>query len=280
MTSNHLIIKELKSSIKEIFELQESDRFVANDLSKELIEKHVEYLRANLNASAKKCSVYAFLMKHFENEINRVTISNSQNSRDDYAIEKWSLVINIHKSIYDMIGYLTLLQMDATTTCISLFQATNDTERIMFCKHAYTIIYEALEHNLFKRVSRAMRQYPVELILHEELDKLWKDIKRDIKKIVELEEAKQVRNNIDAHKADSFIEQINVYKKCRWTQSIINLYYLILAIENIQNCVDNINKNMNKLYDEYKIMLMERIKKFDDILKELQQPDETFIKSK
>lgn len=195
-----MTIKDFNSTLKDIFDLQESDKFAFENLSEEFIHKELEYLRSNLDASAKKCSIYALLMEHFENENNNVT----QYSHDDYAAEKWSSIIKIHKGIYDMTGYLTLLQMDAMTTCISLFQATSDTERIMLCKHAYTIIYEALEHNIFKKVSRNMRQYPVELITIEELNKLWSDVKIDIKKITEKEEAKQIRNKIDAHKIRFF----------------------------------------------------------------------------
>ncbi len=131
--------------------------------------------------------------------------------------------------------------MDAMTTCISLFSAKTDTEKIMFCKHAYTILYEALEHNLFKKVSRDMRKYPKELITSDELNRLWKNIKMSLKNISEKEEVLRIRNSIDAHKSDSFIQQIDVYKTCKLMQSVINLYILIQIIDDIQNCMEGIN---------------------------------------
>ncbi len=273
-------IKNIQSSIMNIFEFQESDKSALHTISKKLADEHIEYLRTNLEFSAKKCGIYVFLMDHFDNELNKVTIINTQSSNDDYSIDKWRSILKIHKGIYDLIGYLTLLQMDAMTTCISLFHTTTDTERIMLCKHSYTIIYEALEHNLFKKVAQDMHQYPEKLVAKEKIKKLWKSIKEDIKKITEKNEAKQVRNSIDAHKSASFMEQINTYKQCKWTQSIINLYLLIKIIENIQNSVEKINTNMKKLYDQYRIMMEEHIKQLDNIHKILQQPDKTFIASK
>lgn len=275
-----MVIKDTQSSIKDIFELQELEKLAHNNISKELVDEHIEYLRTNLEASAKKCSVYVFLLEHFDNEINNVTIVETYIGRDNYAMEKWESILKVHKSVYDMTGYLTLLQMDAMTTCISLFQARTDTERIMLCKHSYTIIYEALEHNLFKRVARDMHQYPEKLVVKEEIDKLWKNIKEDIKKITEKNEAKQVRNNIDAHKSESFMEQINTYKKCKWIQSIINLYLLIKIIENIQNFVDVINTNMKELYGQYRIVMEERIEQLDNIRKMLQESDDFSIAPK
>ncbi|MDR2920803.1 MAG: hypothetical protein LBV72_15760 [Tannerella sp.] len=273
-------IENIQSSINEIFKLQESDESVFYNLSKELAEEQIKSLRTYLESFAKKCSVYEFLSEHFDCELNKTKATIKQGHCDNYAIERWIDILEIHKNINDLIGYLTLLQMDAIMTCISLFQATTDTERIMLCKHSYTIIYEALEHNLFKRTARDMRKYPIELVTKEEIDELWKSIKKDTKKITEKDEAKQVRNKIDAHKSDSFIEQINTYKQCKWSESIKNLCILITTIERLQNFVEKINTNTEKLYAEYKVMMEEHIKQYDNILKMLQNPDETCVNSK
>ena len=72
------------------------------------------------------------------------------NVGDTYAIEKWLTVIQTHYNVYELMGFLTLLQMDAMTTIICLLQAINDTERIILSKHAYTILYEAKQNDLFK----------------------------------------------------------------------------------------------------------------------------------
>lgn len=51
-------IKDFISTIKEIFELKESDKSVFNNLSEELIHEQLKYLRNNLEISAKKCNIY------------------------------------------------------------------------------------------------------------------------------------------------------------------------------------------------------------------------------
>lgn len=125
-----------------------------------------------------------------------------------------------------------------------------------------------------------MRKYSEELITSDELNGLWKNVKISLKHISEKEEAQHIRNSIDAHKSDSFMQQIDVYKTCKWTQSIINLYVLIQIIDNIQNCMEGINQNMSKLLEAYKIETKEYIKKLDYIRKSLQQSDATFLGSK
>jgi len=266
-------IKDFISTIKEIFELKESDKSVFNNLSEELIHEQLKYLRNNLEISAKKCNIYGYITNHFGEEITSLI----QESHADYVTEKWLSIIDVHRSIYDMIGYLTLLQMDAMTTCISLFGAKTDTERVMLCKHAYTILYETLEHNLFKKVSCDMRKYPEELITSDELNGLWENVKISLKDISEKKEAQRIRNSIDAHKSNSFMHQIDAYKTCKWAQSIINLYVLIQIIDKIQNCMEGINQNMNELLEAFKIETKEYIKELDYIRKSLQQFDETFL---
>ena len=232
-----MLVKDFISTIKDIFELKESDKSVFNNLSEELIHEQLKYLRSNLEISAKKCDIYAYITKHFGEEITSLT----QENHADYVTEKWLSIIDIHRSIYDTVGYLTLLQMDAMTTCISLFDAKTDTERIILCKPAYTILYG-----------------------------FWQNVKISLKDISEKEEAQRIRNNIDAHKSDSFMQQIDVYKTCKWAQSIINLYVLIQIIDDIQNCMEGINQNMNKLLEAFEIEAKEYIKKLDYIRKSLQ----------
>ena len=89
-------------------------------------------------------------MNILEDGINKVKHDIKLNVGDTYADEKRLNVLQTHRNVYETMGFLTLLQMDALTTTICLFQANNDTERIMLSKHAYTIIYEAQKNDLFK----------------------------------------------------------------------------------------------------------------------------------
>ncbi|MDE5947536.1 MAG: hypothetical protein K2G86_01910, partial [Prevotella sp.] len=159
--------------------------------------------------------------------------------------------IQTHASVYEMFGYLTLLQMDAMITIVGLYQAKNDTERIMLCKHAYTIIYEAIEDNLFKKNSAGIKKYPKEL-KGNVYKQFWKGVKDVIKNMTDnIAEAKIIRNTIDAHKCHSFIEQINAYKKCSWSQSVVNMYGLFRVINLINDYMNYINNNMSVLYNRF-----------------------------
>jgi len=168
-----------------------------------------------------------------------------------------------------MMGYLTLLQMDAITTTICLLQAQNDTERIMLSKHAYTIIYEARINDLSKKVSKEMRLYPNEVVNIQELSDFWKNINSILKQIMDIEFAKEIRNNIDAHKNNSFIRQIALYRECQWGESIIYLSIFTKLVDLIQDYMNIINNNMKKVYNKYTTDIKEYIEKLDQIKKEL-----------
>lgn len=77
-------IKEFISTIKDIFELKESDMSAFNNLSEELIHEQLRYLRSNLEISAKKCDIYGYITNHFGEEITNLT----QESRADYVTGK------------------------------------------------------------------------------------------------------------------------------------------------------------------------------------------------
>ena len=170
-----------------------------------------------------------------------------------------------------MMGYLTLLQMDALTTNISLFLAQNDTERIVLCKHAYTIIYEAKQHDLFRKISAGMQKYPEDLVKREELISLWEDIKTFLKAMITIEDAKDIRNKLDAHKDVSFMTQIALYKKCDWAVCIVNLSAFVMLIEKIQLYMGIIHRNVRVLYNQYYAFMEERMKQYEEILKQLQE---------
>lgn len=71
-----MFIKDFISTIKDIFELKESDKSAFNNLSEELIYKQLKYLRSNLEISAKKCDIYAYITEHCGEEITSLTQEN------------------------------------------------------------------------------------------------------------------------------------------------------------------------------------------------------------
>ena len=258
-------------SFNEIFVLSDSEKEKIQQLSEKGICIEPELLREHLAYAGKRCCLYESLLNYHEEVIAKTLEEIEKNAFSSYAPEKWLTILQTHRNIYEMMGYLTLLQMDAITTTICLLQAQNDTERIMLSKHAYTIIYEARINDLSKKVSKEMRLYPNEVVNIQELSDFWKNINSILKQIMDIEFAKEIRNNIDAHKNNSFIRQIALYRECQWGESIIYLSIFTKLVDLIQDYMNIINNNMKKVYNKYTTDIKEYIEKLDQIKKELEE---------
>ena len=258
-------------SFNEIFVLSDSEKEKIQQFSEKGICIEPELLREHLEYAGKRCCLYESLLNYHEEVIAKTLEEIKKNAFSSYASEKWLTILQTHRNIYEMMGYLTLLQMDAITTTICLLQAQNDTERIMLSKHAYTIIYEARINDLYKKVSKEMRQYPNEVVDIQELSDFWKNINSILKQIMDIEFAKEIRNNIDAHKNNSFIRQIALYRECQWGESIIYLSIFTKLVDLIQDYMNIINNNMKKVYNKYTTDIKEYIEKLDQIKKELEE---------
>ena len=258
-------------SFNEIFVLSDSEKEKIQQFSEKGICIDPELLREHLEYAGKRCCLYESLLNYHEEVIAKTLEEIEKNAFSSYAPEKWLTILQTHRNIYEMMGYLTLLQMDAITTTICLLQAQNDTERIMLSKHAYTIIYEARINDLSKKVSKEMRLYPNEVVNIQELSDFWKNINSILKQIMDIEFAKEIRNNIDAHKNNSFIRQIALYRECQWGESIIYLSIFTKLVDLIQDYMNIINNNMKKVYNKYTTDIKEYIEKLDQIKKELEE---------
>lgn len=258
-------------SFNEIFVLSDSEKEKIQQFSEKGICIEPELLREHLEYAGKRCCLYESLLNYHEEVITKTLEEIEKNAFSSYAPEKWLTILQTHRNIYEMMGYLTLLQMDAITTTICLLQAQNDTERIMLSKHAYTIIYEARINDLSKKVSKEMRLYPNEVVNIQELSDFWKNINSILKQIMDIEFAKEIRNNIDAHKNNSFIRQIALYRECQWGESIIYLSIFTKLVDLIQDYMNIINNNMKKVYNKYTTDIKEYIEKLDQIKKELEE---------
>lgn len=258
-------------SYDEIFKLQSSEMEIVEKLSNIGVCTNIEELRNNLELAGKRCTLYAGLMELFTDGIDKAKHDIDSNVGDTYAIEKWLTVIQTHYNVYELMGFLTLLQMDAMTTIICLLQAINDTERIMLSKHAYTIMYEAKQNDLFKKVSAEMHKYPEEIVERKELDDFWKNIKVILNKMMDTKEAKEIRNNVDAHKNQSFTTQISFYKKCDWERSIVGLSMFIILIEKIQLFMEIIHHKIDILYNQYRAFMEDRMRQYEEILRQIRE---------
>ena len=129
-----LVVVEL--SFKEIFILPNSEKERVEQLAEKGICTDVVLLREHLEYAGKRCCVYESLVEYHEKTIADTQQKIEKDRIGSYALENWLPILQTHRNIYELMGYLTLLQMDAITTTIALLQAQNDTERIMLSKHA------------------------------------------------------------------------------------------------------------------------------------------------
>jgi hypothetical protein len=244
--------------------IQDIFKWVVDDANLDLkkLEEYLDY-------AGRKSEIYLTLLKHYENEIERFDRESKTVIDDIYPSEEWRDLLEAGFDATNLAGYLTLLQMDALTSLISIVKASSNTERIMLSKHAYTIMYEALENNLYQIVSNRMRKFPDNLIDKEVLSDLWKGIKSLSKLLIKKSEAEVIRNTIDSHQRGSFSEQIDSYKKCDFGMSVKSMWALVRIVDLIQSCMNLINKNITVRFNDCGKEWEKRTKVLEDIAKEL-----------
>ena len=116
-----------------------------------------------------------------------------------------------------------------------------------------------------------MHLYLDEIIDVHELSDFWKNINSILKQIMDIDFAKEIRNNIDAHKNNSFLRQITLYRRCEWVECIIYLSVFTKLIDVIQDYMNLINKNMKNMYEQYTEDVKGFIERLEQIEKELKK---------
>ena len=109
------------------------------------------------------------------------------------------------------------------------------------------------------------------IVERKELNDFWKNIKVILNKMMDTKEAKEIRNNLDAHKNQSFTTQISFYKKCDWSHSIVGLSMFTILIEKIQIFMEIIHHKIDILYNRYRAFMEDRIKQYEEILRQIQE---------
>ena len=176
--------------------------------AKDVAGLDVDHLRSCMVAGGELCEICLSLSEYYEQNLLHVRKMIEGGEGDSIVNQKRLPLLEIEEKTNNLVGYLTLLQMDAMLSLINMMEAKSDVERLVACKHAYTIIHDAKIKGLFRVISREMNDLPEEVISESERKDLWNSIKGIVRKMISEEEAEQVRNNIDAHKEASFIKQI------------------------------------------------------------------------
>ena len=88
---------------------------------------------------------------------------------------------------------------------------------------------------------------------------------------MDIDFAKEIRNNIDAHKNNSFLRQITLYRRCEWVECIIYLSVFTKLIDVIQDYMNLINQNIKNMYEQYTEDVKGFIERLEQIEKELKK---------
>ena len=123
-----------------------------------------EHLRSCLVAGGELCDLCLSLSAYYEKRLVECRNLIEEGKGDPVINEKRLPLLEIGERTNNLSGYLALLQMDAMMSLINLLEAKSDVERLLNCKHAYTIIYDAKIKGLFKVVSREMRKLPEDVL--------------------------------------------------------------------------------------------------------------------
>lgn len=229
----------------------------------------VNHLRTCLVACGELCDLCISLSEYYELHLSYVRKLIDNGEVDSVVDQKRLSLLEIGEKTNNLVGYLTLLQMDAMMSLINMMEATSDVERLVACKHAYTIIHDAKIKGLFSVVSKEMNELPEEVLPESERRGLWKDIKDVVRKMINEEEAEQVRNSIDAHKEASFTKQIAAYRLCDFSRCFASMYALTELVWVLQQAMSIVRRNIGKMEDVFIGEVRDRIEKLDALLKEL-----------
>ena len=239
--------------------------------AKDVARLDATHLRSCLVACGKMCELCISLSEYYEQNLSYVRKMIDGGEGDPVVNQKRLPLLEIGERTNNLVGYLTLLQVDAMMSLINMMEAQSDVERLVVCKHAYTIIYEAKIKGLFGVVSKEMKDLPEDVLPESERRELWKDIKEVIRRMISEEEADQVRNNIDAHKEASFDKQIAAYQVCDFGRCFASMYALTEVAWILQQAMGIVRRNIGKLEDVFVGEVRERIEKWDALLNELEK---------
>lgn len=198
MPTKYADIKQMKE-MSSPFEIHDSSvEKIDNWLLKESLT--VDFLRNELEKAGKRSCLLLEVSEYYNTIIADTQKQIDEEVHDRYPAEKWKQVLESVKTVVDLLGYLTLLQMDAKATIVSMLEAQCDTERIVLSKHAYTLIYEVQNNDFNKLFTYEIEQLPDILFEKKDRRTIMKAINNLFKMIVSKSEAKTIRSKADAHK--------------------------------------------------------------------------------
>lgn len=248
------------------FALSSEEKDIWGKLNTRNIPQVVSEYRQKLEYLGNRCTVFAFLKN--DNDGHQVSDADCKH---DPLLKEYAIIRNSFPNIWELMGFVSLLEMDAISLLISILTAESDVERKMLSKHAYTIVFEARDKGLFQKVSKEMKAFPESLLPKKENDELWRTIKKDLKSISDLDIEKSIRNHIDAHKSSSFECQYETFRSCNWGQAVDDLLVLIQISDRLLDVIESVFFKCEHEIDAVTDRIKTRVSMLDDILEKLKQ---------
>ena len=186
-------------------------------------------------------------------------------------LKEYAIIRNSFPNIWELMGFVSLLEMDAISLLIGILTAESDVERKMLSKHAYTIVFEAREKGLFQKVSKEMKRFPESLLPKKDNDELWRIIKKELNKMSEIGVEHTIRNQIDAHKSSSFECQYETFRSCNWGQAVYDLLVLIQISDRLLDVVESVFSKYKHEIEAVTDRIKTRVSVLDAILEKLRQ---------
>lgn len=251
--------------------------FEIHDSSVEKIEKWlsdegltIDSFRSELEKTGNRSCVIWEVSEYYRSIIADVRNQIEEEEHDRYPAEKWKQVLESIKAVVDVLGYLTLLQMDANATLISMLDAKSDTERIVLSKHVYTLVYEAQNSDFHDIVSKTLDDLPDVLLDKKTKRSILNDFNGLVKKLFSKKEAGPIRNHADAHK-DNFALQMEAYTKCDYGLSVVSLIVFDKIVHMLQKAMEIMLENVPLLYEQYRADIKERLRKIKRLLEKMRE---------
>lgn len=230
----------------------------------------ISNLRNDLEFCGKKCDLCRYMIEQMD-VVDKPYLGISFEETKSPITQRWQQLTKAHRSVFELLGFALLLKMDATAMLISLMSPMSDVEKKVLGKHAYTIVAEARNKDLFSILSARMKEYPDWALSSEDYETLWTDKnKKLLRDVTSNKKSISIRNAIDAHK-HGFEEQLDIFKSVDWRQSVIDMIRLIQVVNNIEVCINGINKRINSFIENFDEETHNYIAQLDNILSQLEE---------
>ena len=258
---------EKEFEFEKIFKIENPTVEETQHWAKDIAQIDIEHLRSCLVAGSELCDFCLSLSAYYEKNLAECRKLIEEGKGDPVINEKRLPLLEIGERTNNLSGYLVLLQMDAMMSLINMLEAKSDVERLLTCKHAYTIIHDAKIKGLFRVVSREMSELSVLFV------KDYAGAKAALKDFFKRseEEAEMVRDNVDAHKSSSFTEQIAAYKQCEYGKGVVSMFALMKIAWIIQETIGEVQENLRELEGQFYDLVRERNKRWKELKKQLEE---------